>query len=153
MCVLGTLAGRKSIEVGRTTKSRQDVCDLVRRMSEEYRGQSYNILMRYAQVMAHGLVPFATCLIVGTPNSAIKCDRNCNHFSKDFVHQLSGAKFPGWINRLANFGAVFPCAAALPESTMMPAPPPISASNRTDATRKEAKSKEARACAGKGLRK
>ena len=37
--------------------------------------------------------------------------RNCNHFSKDLAGQLCEGKFPGWVNRLANIGAVLPCAS------------------------------------------
>jgi PPPDE putative peptidase domain len=35
--------------------------------------------------------------------------RNCNHFTADLCHRLTGKTVPGWINRAAKLGTMFPC--------------------------------------------
>lgn len=35
--------------------------------------------------------------------------RNCNHFTSDFCRRLVGRSAPGWINRAAKIGTMFPC--------------------------------------------
>ncbi|CEP08637.1 hypothetical protein [Parasitella parasitica] len=34
---------------------------------------------------------------------------NCNHFSEDLCKRLTGKQTPGWINRAAKLGTMFPC--------------------------------------------
>ncbi|KAB2027231.1 hypothetical protein ERO13_D05G019800v2 [Gossypium hirsutum] len=40
--------------------------------------------------------------------------KNCNHFTEDIVHRLTGKHIPGWVNRLARIGSL--CSCLLPES-------------------------------------
>lgn len=40
--------------------------------------------------------------------------KNCNHFTEDMVHRLTGKHIPGWVNRLARIGSL--CSCLLPES-------------------------------------
>ncbi|KAE8714180.1 DeSI-like protein [Hibiscus syriacus] len=40
--------------------------------------------------------------------------KNCNHFTDDMVHRLTGKHIPGWVNRLARIGYL--CSCLLPES-------------------------------------
>ncbi|KAK8491217.1 hypothetical protein V6N13_076296 [Hibiscus sabdariffa] len=40
--------------------------------------------------------------------------KNCNHFTDDMVHRLTGKHIPGWVNRLAWLGSL--CSCLLPES-------------------------------------
>ncbi|KAE8675892.1 DeSI-like protein [Hibiscus syriacus] len=40
--------------------------------------------------------------------------KNCNHFTDDIVHRLTGKHIPGWVNRLARIGYL--CSCLLPES-------------------------------------
>ncbi|KAH1067732.1 hypothetical protein J1N35_032719 [Gossypium stocksii] len=40
--------------------------------------------------------------------------KNCNHFTEDMVHRLTGKRIPGWVNRLARIGSL--CSCLLPES-------------------------------------
>jgi hypothetical protein len=77
-------------------------------MSRTYTGRAYNIIAR-----CH--IP-----VLGR-NGGV---RNCNHFSNDFAKELVGRPIPGWVNRLANFGALFPCAVS-PDSDWVPAAPSL----------------------------
>ncbi|XVF88421.1 hypothetical protein PTKIN_Ptkin19aG0049900 [Pterospermum kingtungense] len=40
--------------------------------------------------------------------------KNCNHFTDDMTHRLTGKHIPGWVNRLARLGSF--CSCLLPES-------------------------------------
>ncbi|XP_039056076.1 uncharacterized protein LOC120198902 [Hibiscus syriacus] len=40
--------------------------------------------------------------------------KNCNHFTEDMVHRLTGKHIPRWVNRLARLG--YFCSCLLPES-------------------------------------
>ncbi|XP_022729452.1 deSI-like protein At4g17486 isoform X2 [Durio zibethinus] len=40
--------------------------------------------------------------------------KNCNHFTDDMAHRLTGKHIPGWVNRLARLGSL--CSCLLPES-------------------------------------
>ena len=35
--------------------------------------------------------------------------RNCNHFTDELCKRLTGKTPPGWINRAAKLGTMFPC--------------------------------------------
>lgn len=45
--------------------------------------------------------------------------KNCNHFTNDVALRVTGTPIPGWVNRLAQLGAV--CNCLLPESLRVPA--------------------------------
>lgn len=66
---------RDSIVVGKTRKTRAEIEEIIERISEEFSGNSYNLITR-----------------------------NCNHFSDELCKYLCDNKIPGWINRLAVFG-------------------------------------------------
>ncbi|KAE8718784.1 hypothetical protein F3Y22_tig00109987pilonHSYRG00012 [Hibiscus syriacus] len=40
--------------------------------------------------------------------------KNCNHFTDDMAHRLTGKSIPGWVNRMARLGSL--CSCLLPES-------------------------------------
>ncbi|CAA6666072.1 unnamed protein product [Spirodela intermedia] len=44
--------------------------------------------------------------------------KNCNHFTQDVCMRLTGKQIPGWVNRLAQLGAM--CSCLLPESYQIP---------------------------------
>ncbi|CAO3619797.1 unnamed protein product [Mucor fragilis] len=71
---------RQSINMGYTNLSQQQVDKVLKEISKEYVGTSYKLLTR-----------------------------NCNHFSEDLCKRLTGKQAPGWINRAAKLGTMFPC--------------------------------------------
>ncbi|KAI9248913.1 PPPDE putative peptidase domain-containing protein [Sporodiniella umbellata] len=60
--------------------AREDVDRVLSDLSNEYTGSSYHLLTR-----------------------------NCNHFSNELCKRLTGKSLPGWINRAAKVGTLFPC--------------------------------------------
>ena len=60
---------RESIIVGETSLSREEVHSIVQHMGREYKGNQYHLLQR-----------------------------NCNHFSDDFVFKLCGNHVPTWVS-------------------------------------------------------
>ncbi|KAM0885092.1 hypothetical protein ACQ4PT_030559 [Festuca glaucescens] len=66
---------RESIVLGKTSCSMLMVNHVVRELSWEWPGSSYEIL-----------------------------SRNCNHFCNEFCDKLDVPKLPGWVNRFANAG-------------------------------------------------
>ncbi|CAM0912478.1 unnamed protein product [Alopecurus aequalis] len=66
---------RESIVLGKTSCSMLKVNQIVRELSWEWPGGSYEIL-----------------------------SRNCNHFCNEFCDKLDVPKLPGWVNRFANAG-------------------------------------------------
>lgn len=96
---------RTSLRMGTTALSRPEVSALLRRMGAAWTGRSYHILTR-----------------------------NCNHFAKELVRELCGARVPGWVNRLASIGAMLPCAVVPGDRDLVPPPPDLGAAGRrTDA--------------------
>ncbi|CAM8926174.1 unnamed protein product [Rhodiola kirilowii] len=67
---------RKSIFIGTTYLSENQVRDFMERYSAYYNGDSYHLITK-----------------------------NCNHFCKDICHKLTGKPIPKWVNRLAKIGS------------------------------------------------
>lgn len=65
---------------GFTLASDQEIDAVIRSVSEEFQGTSYNLLTN-----------------------------NCNHFTSHLVKKLTGTPGPGWLNRAAAIGVAFPC--------------------------------------------
>ncbi|KXZ48970.1 hypothetical protein GPECTOR_24g260 [Gonium pectorale] len=76
----GQVVYRESIPMGETNLSQQEIHQLVQRMGNEYKGNSYHLLQR-----------------------------NCNHFASDLCRQLVGREAPTWINRLAGIAVMLHC--------------------------------------------
>ncbi|KAK5804546.1 uncharacterized protein LOC108479492 [Gossypium arboreum] len=66
---------RESMVLGRTNFSIFKVNQILRELSREWPGSSYDLL-----------------------------SKNCNHFCDDFCERLGVQKLPGWVNRFANAG-------------------------------------------------
>ncbi|CAG8449946.1 3263_t:CDS:10 [Ambispora leptoticha] len=71
---------KESIKMGYTELEKEEVILIIKELSEEFRGNTYNLLTR-----------------------------NCNHFSGELCKRLVGKSTPGWINRAAKLGTYFPC--------------------------------------------
>ncbi|KAG1353597.1 hypothetical protein G6F62_002411 [Rhizopus arrhizus] len=71
---------KRSIHMGYTKLSQEEIDKVIKEISNEYIGPSYSLLTR-----------------------------NCNHFSEDLCKRLTGRSIPGWINRAAKLGTIFPC--------------------------------------------
>ncbi|RDX71102.1 DeSI-like protein [Mucuna pruriens] len=66
---------RESIDLGKTNFSIFKVNQILRELSREWPGSSYDLL-----------------------------SKNCNHFCDEFCERLGVPKLPGWVNRFANAG-------------------------------------------------
>ncbi|OMO68388.1 hypothetical protein CCACVL1_19981 [Corchorus capsularis] len=66
---------RESIILGKTNFSKSKVNQILRELSREWPGTSYDLL-----------------------------SKNCNHFCDEFCERLGVPKLPGWVNRFANAG-------------------------------------------------
>ncbi|XP_047957874.1 deubiquitinase DESI2-like [Salvia hispanica] len=66
---------RETIKLGKTSFSIYKVNQILRELSREWPGQSYDLL-----------------------------SKNCNHFCDEFCERLGVQKLPGWVNRLAHAG-------------------------------------------------
>lgn len=66
---------RESLSLGHTELAPSKVREILIRLSQEWQGNSYDLL-----------------------------SRNCNHFCNDLCTQLGVQKLPGWVNRFANAG-------------------------------------------------
>ncbi|XVF50869.1 hypothetical protein PTKIN_Ptkin04bG0138400 [Pterospermum kingtungense] len=66
---------RESMVLGRTNFSKFKVNQILRELSREWPGSSYDLL-----------------------------SKNCNHFCDEFCERLGVQKLPGWVNRFANAG-------------------------------------------------
>ncbi|CAO3675139.1 unnamed protein product [Umbelopsis ramanniana] len=71
---------KQSINMGYIDLDEDKITELIQTLSGEYSGNSYNLL-----------------------------NRNCNHFTADLCNRLTGKTVPGWINRAAKLGTMFPC--------------------------------------------
>ncbi|CAA2960656.1 deSI At4g17486 [Olea europaea subsp. europaea] len=71
---------RKSILVGRTDLGPKEVHAFMEKLSDEYSGNTYNLIAR-----------------------------NCNHFCNDVCLQLTRRPIPKWVNRLAHLGLFCNC--------------------------------------------
>ncbi|KAI8078952.1 PPPDE putative peptidase domain-containing protein [Gilbertella persicaria] len=71
---------KQSIHMGYTNLTQREIEQVLQDISKEYMGTSYKLLTR-----------------------------NCNHFSEDLCKRLTGKAAPGWINRAAKLGTMFPC--------------------------------------------
>ncbi|XP_042037723.1 deSI-like protein At4g17486 isoform X1 [Salvia splendens] len=65
----------ESIKLGQTTNSVYKINQILRELSREWPGESYDLLAK-----------------------------NCNHFCDEFCERLGVSKLPGWVNRFANVG-------------------------------------------------
>lgn len=65
---------------GFTLASAKEIDGIIRDVSDEFLGTSYNLLTK-----------------------------NCNHFTAHLCKKLTGRPGPGWLNRAANIGVVLPC--------------------------------------------
>lgn len=68
---------RRSILLGSTDMSRSEFCSFMDLIANQYQGNSYNLI-----------------------------HKNCNHFTDEICHCLTGKHIPGWVNRLARVGCV-----------------------------------------------
>lgn len=66
--------------MGYTDLSEAQVKEVLHEISHEFVGTSYNLLTR-----------------------------NCNHFTHELCKKLTNKGAPGWINRAAKLGTMFPC--------------------------------------------
>lgn len=71
---------RKSIFMGTTTLDPIQVREFMERMSSNYNGDTYHLIVK-----------------------------NCNHFCEDICYRLTGNRIPRWVNRLAKIGSVCNC--------------------------------------------
>ncbi|KAG6428434.1 hypothetical protein SASPL_112685 [Salvia splendens] len=76
---------RRSILLGSTDMSRSEICSFMELIADQYQGNTYNLIYK-----------------------------NCNHFTDEVSHCLTGNRIPGWVNRLARIGSVI--ESVLPES-------------------------------------
>ncbi|KAL1548003.1 deSI-like protein [Salvia divinorum] len=76
---------RRSILLGSTDMSRSEICSFMDLIADQYQGNTYNLIYK-----------------------------NCNHFTDEVSHCLTGKRIPGWVNRLARIGSVI--ESVLPES-------------------------------------
>ncbi|KAL4342530.1 hypothetical protein GQ457_08G000510 [Hibiscus cannabinus] len=68
---------RCSISFGSINMPMSEFRALIEKMASRYRGNSYHLIYK-----------------------------NCNHFTDDIVHKLTGKNIPGWVNRLARLGSL-----------------------------------------------
>lgn len=81
---------RERIRIGYTTKSETEVRETIQLMgTNEFRGNKYHLLQM-----------------------------NCNTFTSELVHRLTGKNVPGWINRLASIAVSLHCL--LPSNLVPP---------------------------------
>lgn len=66
---------RCSISLGRTNMSFSEFRAFIESVASEYHGDTYHLI-----------------------------SKNCNHFTDDMSHRLTGKNIPGWVNRLARLG-------------------------------------------------
>lgn len=66
---------RSSILLGGTDMSRSEICSFMELIADQYQGNTYNLIYK-----------------------------NCNHFTDEVSHCLTGHRIPGWVNRLARIG-------------------------------------------------
>ncbi|ORZ00998.1 PPPDE putative peptidase domain-containing protein [Syncephalastrum racemosum] len=71
---------RQTILIGYVDMTETEISQVLQAISQEFMGTSYNLLTR-----------------------------NCNHFTEELCRRLCNKSSPGWINRAAKLGAMFPC--------------------------------------------
>ncbi|KAH8551520.1 DUF862-domain-containing protein [Umbelopsis sp. PMI_123] len=71
---------KQSINMGYVDLDEDKIAEIIQTLSGEYAGNTYNLL-----------------------------NRNCNHFTAELSQRLTGKSIPGWINRAAKLGTMFPC--------------------------------------------
>ncbi|GER48484.1 PPPDE putative thiol peptidase family protein [Striga asiatica] len=71
---------RKSILIGWTDMTPEEVRGVMEELGEKYRGNVYNLITK-----------------------------NCNHFCNDACMKLTGNPIPNWVNRLARIGSLCHC--------------------------------------------
>ncbi|XVE54371.1 hypothetical protein DITRI_Ditri03aG0075600 [Diplodiscus trichospermus] len=76
---------RCSISLGRINMPFSEFRAYIESVASEYHGDTYHLI-----------------------------SKNCNHFTDDMAHRLTGKHIPGWVNRLARLGSL--CSCLLPES-------------------------------------
>ncbi|CAO3681006.1 unnamed protein product [Rhizopus stolonifer] len=100
---------KQSIQMGFSKLNKEELKNLIAELSDEYMGTTYNLLTR-----------------------------NCNHFSEDLCKRLTGKSLPGWINRAAKLGAMFPCVIPT-EWVDPPDAQAVTASGNVSETKEESK--------------
>ncbi|XP_022749725.1 deSI-like protein At4g17486 isoform X2 [Durio zibethinus] len=81
---------RCSISLGQINMPSSEFREFIESVASEYHGDTYHLI-----------------------------SKNCNHFTDDMAHRLTGRHIPGWVNRLARLGSLFSCL--LPESLQVTA--------------------------------
>ena len=80
VCPLQNCVFSKSVLLGYTKLTKNEIQDLINEISKEYPANSYNLIYK-----------------------------NCNHFADDFARRLVGKSIAGWANRSARMAASLPC--------------------------------------------
>ncbi|KAE8687508.1 DeSI-like protein [Hibiscus syriacus] len=76
---------RCSFPLGRINMPSSEFRTFIKDVASEYHGDTYHLI-----------------------------SKNCNHFTDDMAHRLTGKSIPGWVNRMARLGSF--CSCLLPES-------------------------------------
>jgi hypothetical protein len=90
----GAVVHREKILVGYTNLSESQIFGVLKELGSMFRGNRYHLLQM-----------------------------NCNTFSSQLCHRLTGKRAPGWINRLADLAVSLNCL--LPQGWLPPLRPPM----------------------------
>lgn len=71
---------KEKILLGVTSKSREEICEILGSLEEEFKGNNYHLLLK-----------------------------NCNHFSDSFAKLLVGKGIPPYVNRVSEVGHCLSC--------------------------------------------